>query len=72
MFQMFHRKHLKGGLNPPESYFKKRKVHMAWYDILTEAELAELEALLDGDGGYEIETIAIEDDEDAWAFADMD
>lgn len=44
---------------------------MAWYDILTEAELAELESMLDGDCGYEIETPSIED-EDAWAFADMD
>lgn len=43
---------------------------MEWYEILTEAELAELESLLDGDGGY-IETPAIED-EDAWAPADMD
>lgn len=44
---------------------------MAWYDILTEAELVELESLLDGDGGYDIEAPEIED-EDAWAFADMD
>lgn len=44
---------------------------MAWYDILTEAELAELESLLESDGGYEIEALAIED-EDAWAFADID
>lgn len=44
---------------------------MAWYDILTEEELAELESLIDGDGGYEIETPLFED-EDAWAFANMD
>lgn len=44
---------------------------MAWYDILTEAELVELESLLDGDGGYDIEAPEIED-EDAWALADMD
>ncbi len=44
---------------------------MSCYDILTEEELAELESLLDGDCGYEIEAPAIED-EDAWAFADMD
>lgn len=44
---------------------------MAWFDILTEAELAELESMLDEDVGVEIETPAIED-EDAWAFADID
>lgn len=44
---------------------------MSWYDILTDEEIAELESLFDGDGGYEIEAPAIED-EDAWAFADMD
>lgn len=43
---------------------------MEWYDILTEAELVELESLLDGDGGYEIEAPLIED-EDAWAFASL-
>ena len=43
---------------------------MAWYDILTEEELAELETLFDGDGGYEIAREI--EDEDAWAFANMD
>lgn len=45
---------------------------MAWYDILTEDELAELESLLDSDsGGVEIEAPLFED-EDAWAFAEQD
>ena len=45
---------------------------MAWYDILTEDELAELESLLDSDsGGVEIDMPLIED-EDAWAFAEQD
>lgn len=44
---------------------------MSWTDILTDEEVAELELLLDGDGSYEIEVQSIED-EDAWAFADMD
>lgn len=42
---------------------------MAWYDILTEEEIAELESLLDSDGGYEIAPEI--EDEDAWALADM-
>lgn len=44
---------------------------MSWTDILTDEEVAEIAILLDGDGGYEIEAPEIED-EDAWAFADMD
>lgn len=44
---------------------------MSWTDILTDEEIAELELLLDSDGGYEIKAPSIED-EDAWAFADMD
>lgn len=44
---------------------------MSWEDFLTDEEVAELESLLNGDFGYEIESPAIED-EDAWAFADMD
>lgn len=46
---------------------------MSWTDILTDEEVAEIAALL---GSDEVEGVEVEaplfEDEDAWAFADMD
>lgn len=44
---------------------------MDYNDFLTEEEIAEIEALLDGSEGVEIEA-PLFDDEDAWAMAEQD